>query len=93
MLDFEGNELSHGIIERPSIQSTYQFVEPNFAKNGESLIYSNAAGAFSLTFEGKVAELNLPEKGLFFLSMHPNKSLLAAIRGQVDSDICFTIIS
>lgn len=88
MLKPDGRILSSHLIERPQEIPKHRPIYPSFDPLNEQLIFSTGRQLFTLSYEGKVAKINLPfvdrMQGPAF---HPNGKSLLMIKGPYDSDI------
>ncbi|GHF96992.1 winged helix-turn-helix domain-containing protein [Thalassotalea marina] len=87
LLDEQGQLISEVLIERPVQSGAYDYVEANFAANGEYLIYANNSGTFNLYLSGKTEEITIAEKGIIMVTAAPDMQSLVGVRGHVDTDV------
>lgn len=84
----DGRILSSHPIERPREIPPYRPIYPNFAPLNKQLIFSTGRQLFTLSYEGKVAKINLPfADRMVRPEFHPDGKSLLMIKGPYDSDI------
>ena len=88
MLKPDGRILSSHPIERPKEISQHRPLYPSFDPLNEQLIFSTGRQLFTLSYEGKIAKINLPfADRMQGPAFHPNGKSLLMIKGPYDSDI------
>jgi DNA-binding winged helix-turn-helix (wHTH) protein len=88
MLKPDGRILSSHRIERPQEIPKHRPIYPSFDPLNEQLIFSTGRQLFTLSYEGKVAKIDLPfADRMGGPAFHPNGKSLLMIKGPYDSDI------
>ena len=88
MLKPNGRILSSHPIERPQEIPQHRPLYPSFDPLNEQLIFSTGRQLFTLSYEGKIAKINLPfADRMQGPAFHPNGKSLLMIKGPYDSDI------
>lgn len=88
MLKPDGRILSSHPIERPKEIPQHRPLYPSFDPLNEQLIFSTGRQLFTLSYEGKIAKINLPfADRMQGPAFHPNGKSLLMIKGPYDSDI------
>lgn len=84
----DGQVLSSHKIELPTEIPSNKFIYPNFTPYAEQLIFSTGRQLFTLSYDGKIANINLPlDQPISSPTFHPNAKSMLVIKGHYDSDI------
>lgn len=90
----DGQVLSSNKIERPKEIAANRFIYPNFTPYAEQLIFSTGRQLFTLSFDGKIANISLPlDEPMSTPTFHPNGKRMLVIKGHYDSDIAIMPLS
>ena len=88
MLNTDGQVLSSHPIQLPLEISRFRLIEPNFDPLNKQLVFSTGRQLFTLSYEGQVAKINLPNADKMALpEFHPEGNKVLLIKGPYDSDI------
>ncbi|WP_105167798.1 winged helix-turn-helix domain-containing protein [Pseudoalteromonas sp. T1lg23B] len=88
MLTPKGEVLSSHRIEYPNSVAPHRLIYPNFSPMADQLIFSTGRRLFTVTQQGKVAEISLPlDQPIGVPVVHPQGQKMLAIKGHYDSDV------
>ncbi|TPH13420.1 winged helix-turn-helix domain-containing protein [Litorilituus lipolyticus] len=88
ILKSDGQKLSSNKIEFPKEVPANRFIYPNFTPYTNQLIFSTGRQLFTLSYEGKVANISLPlHEPISSPIFHINGKRMLVIKGHYDSDI------
>lgn len=94
MLSPDGRVLSSHLIERPQEIPKFRPIYPSFDPLNKQLIFSTGRQLFTLSYDGKVAKINLPfADRMAQPEFHPDGKRLLMIKGPYDSDIVLLPLS
>ncbi|WP_210247108.1 hypothetical protein [Aliikangiella marina] len=88
LVEPSGKLMSSHPIQRPEEIAEYRPLYPNFDPLNRQLVFSTGRQLFSLSYQGKVAKIDLPFSDRMALpEFHPNGKRMLMIKGPYDSDI------
>lgn len=90
----DGQVLSSHKIELPEEIPSNRFIYPNFTPYPSQLIFSTGRQLFTLSYDGKVANISLPlHEPISTPIFHPDGKRMLVIKGHYDSDIAVMPLS
>ncbi|CAM4295850.1 winged helix-turn-helix domain-containing protein [Pseudoalteromonas byunsanensis] len=93
MLTPQGEVVSSHLIEYPANVAQHRLIYPNFSPMANQLIFSTGRRLFTVTQQGKVAEISLPlVQPIGVPVVHPQGRKMLAIKGYYDSDVVLGVL-
>jgi DNA-binding winged helix-turn-helix (wHTH) protein len=84
----QGKLLSSHIIERPSIISPYQLLNPIIDPQQDQLLFSTGKRLFSLSIDGKIEQMStLSHNYLSNIKLNNSGESIVSVQGFIDTDI------